>query len=63
MLFFHGKVTRIQSLCEDVMFTATSGRKKPKKLLMLGISMKSLTGSRKVRNFESIWALYQLSCS
>ena len=48
MLFFHGKVTRIQSLCEDVMFTATSGRKKPKKLLMLGISMKNLTGSRKV---------------
>ena len=34
------KVTRIQSLCEDVMFTATSGRKKPKKHFRLGISMK-----------------------
>ena len=42
------KAVRTQSLCEDVIFSATSEQTKPKKHLMLGITMTSLTGSRKV---------------
>ena len=42
------KAIRTQPLCEDVIFTATSGQTKPKKHLMLGMTMKSVTGSRKV---------------
>ena len=42
------KAIRTQSLCEDVIFIATSGQTKPKKHLMLEMTMKSLTGSRKV---------------
>ena len=42
------KAIRTQSLCEDVISIATSGQTKPKKHLMLGMTMKSLTGSRKV---------------
>ena len=40
------KAIRTQPLCEDVIFTATSGQTKPKKHLMLGMTMKNVTGSR-----------------
>ena len=39
---------RTQSACENVIFSANSGQTKPKKHLMLGMTMKSFTGSRKV---------------
>ena len=42
------KKIRIKSMSEDVVFAATAGLKKPQKHLMLGIALKSLTGSRKV---------------
>ena len=42
------KACRIKSICSDIIFAATSGRKKPSKHLQLGITMKSLTGSKKV---------------
>lgn len=42
------KQIRIKSICQDSIFSATSGRKKPKKHLMLGVAIKSMTGSRKV---------------
>ena len=35
-------------MCQDAIFATTSGRKKPKKHLMVGTALKSLTGSRKV---------------
>ena len=42
------KQVRIQAVCEDVIFSAIDGKIKPKKHLMLGITLKSLTGSRKI---------------
>ena len=41
------KQIRTKSISEDVVFAATGGLKKPQKHLMLGIALKSLTGSRK----------------
>ena len=35
-------------MCEDAIFAATDGKMKPKKHLMLGLTLKRLTGSRKV---------------
>ena len=42
------KKIRIKSMSEDAAFAATKRLKKPQKHLMLGIALKSLTGSRKV---------------
>ena len=42
------KRRRIKSISEDLVFAVTSGRMKPRKYVMLGIAMKSLTGSKKV---------------
>ena len=39
---------RIKSIGQDVVFSTTSGIKKPSKHLQLGLAIKSLTGSRKV---------------
>ena len=39
---------RIKSISEDVVFSTTSGIKKPSKHLQLGLAIKNLTGSRKV---------------
>ena len=44
----HMKTYRINSLSEDLIFAATSAKKKPKKHLQLGLFLKSLTGSRKI---------------
>ena len=41
------KAIRTQSLCENVIFSATSGQAKSRKHLMLGMTIKSFTGSRK----------------
>ena len=38
---------RKKSIGQDVVFSATSGIKKPSKYLQLGLAIKSLTGSRK----------------
>ena len=42
------KKIRIKSMSEDAVFAATAGLKTPKKYLMLGIALKSLTEHRKV---------------
>ena len=42
------KLRRIRSISEDVVYSMTSGRKKPSKHLKLGLVIKSLTGSKKV---------------
>ena len=42
------KQRRIKSISQDVVFATTSGQKKPRKHLELGLILKSLTGSRKV---------------
>ena len=42
------KAIRTQPLCEDVIFRPTSEQTKPKKHLMFEMTMKNLTGSRKV---------------
>ena len=42
------KQRRIKSISQDVVFATTSGQKKPRKHLELGLTLKSLTGSRKV---------------
>ena len=42
------KIRRVKSISDDVVFSMTSGRKKPSKHLKLGLAMKSLTGSKKV---------------
>ena len=42
------KKRRVDSITQDVLSSSTSGRKKPRKHLELGINLKSLTGSRKV---------------
>jgi hypothetical protein len=42
------KKIRINSLSQDTIFAATSGKRKPAKHLKLGIALKSLTGSKKV---------------
>lgn len=39
---------KIKSLCQDIIYAITKGRVKPAKHLMLGLTMKSLTSSRKV---------------
>ena len=39
---------RIQLACGIVIFSATSGQTKPNKCLMLGITIKSFTGSKMV---------------
>ena len=39
---------RINAVCADVIYAATSGNTKPAKHMKLGLAMKSLTGSRKV---------------
>ena len=44
------KQRRISSLSQDAVFAATSGMKKPRKHLQLGVALKSLTGSKKVIN-------------
>ena len=44
----NSKRRRVDSLTQDVVFSATSGKKKPGKHLELGINLKSLTGSRKI---------------
>lgn len=42
------KQRRVSAISQDAIFSATSGRKKPKKHLMVGMALKSMTGSRKV---------------
>lgn len=42
------KKNRIEALSSDVVYAATNGRLKPAKHLLLGMSMKTITGSRKV---------------
>ena len=42
------KSYRITSISEDVVFAATSGRRRPAKHLQIGMTIKSLTGSKKV---------------
>ena len=42
------KRVRTKAISEDVVFAAVGGLKKPQNYLMLGIVLKSLTGSRKV---------------
>lgn len=42
------KERRVQSVADDIMFTATRGKTKPGKQLCLGLAMKSFTGSRRV---------------
>ena len=42
------KMLRMESIAEDIIFSATCELKKPKKHLVLGMALKSLTGSRKV---------------
>ncbi|XP_057304270.1 uncharacterized protein LOC130641476 [Hydractinia symbiolongicarpus] len=42
------KQRRIKSIADDVIFAATSGKKKPAKHLQLGLAVKSITGSKKV---------------
>ena len=39
----------IESSAEDVIYKATSGKLKPSKHILLGMSLKSITGSRKVQ--------------
>ena len=38
----------VKSVCDDVIYNTTGGRVKPMKHVMLGLGMKSITGSRKV---------------
>ena len=42
------KQKRVKCISQDLVFVTTSGRKKPRKHLQLGLVLKSLTGSRKV---------------
>ena len=42
------KTPRVKSLCQDIILSTTSGKKKSAKNIMLGMAMKSLIGSRKV---------------
>ena len=42
------KSYRITSISEDVVFVATSGRRRPAKHSQIGMAIKSLTGSKKV---------------
>ena len=42
------KTIRTRSLCQDVIFSATSGQTKPRKHLMFAMTMKSLTDNQKV---------------
>ena len=42
------KIRRVESLCQDAIYTATNGIKKPSKHLQLGLAVKSMTGSKKV---------------
>ena len=49
------KQCRIQSINQDVIFAASSGRKLPSKHLKLGVALKSLTDSRK---FVEIFSRY-----
>ena len=42
------KTCRIESICQDIIYAAAAGHKKPGKHLQLGMVMKSLTASRKV---------------
>lgn len=42
------KARRAKSIASDLVFAATSGKKKPSKHLQLGITVKTLTGSRKL---------------
>ena len=42
------KSYRIKSISEDVVFAATSERRRPAKHLQTGIAIKSLTGSKKI---------------
>ena len=48
------KSYRIKSIAEDVVFAATSGRRKPAKHLQIGMAIKSLTGSKKVVTIVTI---------
>ena len=41
-----GKKIRINSLGDDLVFSSTSGLKKPKKHLELGVALKSLSGNK-----------------
>lgn len=43
-----GKGIKLDSICNDVMYVVSNGRKVPANYLELGLAMKSLTGSRKV---------------
>ena len=45
------KIRRVKSISDDVVFSMTSGRKKPSKHLKLCLAIKSLTRSKKVREF------------
>lgn len=50
MGFYNVFVDRyIESSAEDDIYKATSGRVKPSKHILLGMSLKSITGSRKVQ--------------
>ena len=42
------KSCRIEIVCQDIIYAATAGQKKPGKHLQLGMVMKSVTGSQKV---------------
>ena len=44
---------RIKPISQDVVFSTTSGIKKPSKHLQLGLAIKSLTGSRKVVEIQN----------
>lgn len=39
---------RILSIAEDILFTATNGRIQPQKQILIGMGIKSMTGSKKV---------------
>lgn len=42
------EVTKIKSLCSDIIYIITKGRIRPSKHLALGLAVKSLTSSRKI---------------
>ena len=39
---------RVETICQDIIFAISSGVKKPAKNIILGMAMKSITGSHKV---------------
>ena len=49
------KKSRIKTISQDIVFSATSGRKRPKKHLQLGLAIKSLTGNRRIVELLNRW--------